>query len=236
MSISAIAPAPLVAFGSGKGGTGKSTACLAIAAHLASSRGEPVAVVDLDPQAGLTDYAGLEPALDPLTADPVDVHGLTLYRGGRALAQASTDQIAQLLTRAMAPGYPVLADLSPAWSDTAHRAALAVPGMALVLAVKLDSGGIRGARELTALAERGGVPFRIVPTFEKRWVVAVAIQQSLRAFYRDMVTTAAIPEDVKAAEAVAARLPVTLYAPKSRAAQAIAGVTDELFGAVAAHV
>lgn len=220
---------PLVAFASGKGGTGKSTLALALAADLVARGGLSVAALDLDPQAGLTDYAGLDPTADPLGADPVSAHGITIFRGGRPLVSASEVQVRALVERASRSGAEVLvADLSPAWGDMPHRVLLSRPGVVLVLAVRLDAGGLRAARELTAVAEQRGIPFRIVPTFAKRWAVSATVLHSLRSFFGGAVLETVIPEDVKASETVSAGLPLTMYAPKSRAAESVRALADEL--------
>ena len=221
----------LVATASGKGGTGKTTLSLALGHVLASDQGRNITLLDLDPQAGLTDYAGLAAADDPLCADPVEVHGMTLYRGGRGLAFASELDLALHVSRASASeGCTVVADLSPALGDAAHRVVLSRPDTLMLLAVRLDGGGLRAARELTALAETKGVKFRIVPTFAKRWSIAQTVLASLRAFYDDRVTATVIPEDVKAAECAAAGEPITKYAPHSRVATALRELAGELVG------
>ena len=223
----------LLALASGKGGSGRSTLALALGAQLAQD-GARVAVVDLDPQAGATDYAGLEPADDPLGAGPVDAHGFTIYRAGRALAHASDAQIARHLERALSVGADVaIADCSPAWTDAGHRALLARPDVELVLVVRLDAGGIRGARELSDLARARGIQYRVVGTFAKRWTVAQAIESSLRGFFHEYMARTVIPDDVKAAESAAAKVPLSLYTPRSRAAQAVRELAAELAGAAA---
>lgn len=226
-------PAPLprlIATASGKGGTGKSTLTLALAHVLAQDHGAPVAVLDLDPQASITEFAGLQPSDDPLHAEPQEAHGFVVYRAGRLLHEASDGALIAHVDRALASGRTVLADLAPALSDGGHRAILAHPDALLLLAVKLDAGGLRAARELSQMAEHHGLPFRIVPTFAKRWTIATTTLQNIRSFFGSVVTETAIPEDVKAAEAAAAELPLGRYAPKAKSAQAVRELAEELLG------
>jgi chromosome partitioning protein len=239
----------LYAFGSGKGGTGKTTLALAVGAVLAhpdptqpehERPARRVVLVDLDPQASLTEYLGVTPLRpdtgDPLTAPPVQVSGLVLLRSGRALAAASEAAISAHINRAMdlaGPAGVVLLDLSPSWSDAPHRAALSRPDLRLVLAVRLDAGGLTAARELTELARGRGLPYRLVPTFGKRWTVSQTVEMSLRAFYGEHVTAGAVPEDVKAAEAAGARIALPLYAPRARSTTAILDIAAELTAAAA---
>lgn len=218
----------MLAVASGKGGTGKTTLALALGHMLAAAHKVDAALLDLDPQAGLTDYAGLEPSDDPLREEPSTAHGLRVYRGGRPLAHASEREVGRHLERAVAASGLVVADLSPAWGDAAHRVVLARELAGLVLAVRLDGGGLKAAQELAGLAQQRNVPFRIVPTFAKRWAISQTVLKSLRAFYGDRVTTTVVPEESKAAECVAAGEPVTVYAPRSRVAEAVRALTDEL--------
>lgn len=218
----------LVAIASGKGGTGKSTLSLALGHILAAEHAQPVTLLDLDPQASLSDFAGTGPTPEPLSAPPVEGHGVRVYRGGRALAHAPESAISAYLDRAAEAGGILLADMAPGWSDTAHRAVLSAADL-LLLAAKLDAGGLPAIRELVEIADTNGIPYRIIPTFAKRWVLAREVEETLRSLYGDRVTETVIPEDVKAAEAVAAGMPVTAYTPTSRAAAAVRALAHELW-------
>src|SRR5215469_2419034 len=100
-----MSPLRILAVAAGRGGTGKSTIAFALADALrASGTASDVALLDLDPQAGLTGYAKRAPTEDPVRDPPVEVHGLTLYRGGRALAHASDEEIGEHVSRALAAG------------------------------------------------------------------------------------------------------------------------------------
>lgn len=214
-------------FASGKGGTGKTTVTLSIGSVLAE-RGKSVVLLDLDPQAALTEFAGEAPVTNPLKADPVEVHSMVLLRGGRPLAFAAEGDISDHIERAAAIGADyLLADMSPAWSDVPHRAMLSVVDL-LVLVPKLDAGGLPGIRELVEVAAEHGIPHRIVPTFAKRWTLAWEVEASLRNQYGTRVTKSMVPEDVRAAEAVAAGLPISIYAPTSRASEALHALVAEL--------
>src|SRR5688500_17676769 len=108
MSVRQSDTARIIAVGSGKGGTGKTTVAAALAFALANEHGRDVALVDLDPQGSLTRFTGHRAVADPLQADPVVVHGMTLYRGGATLAGVSPTALAHHLTRTERPGRTIV--------------------------------------------------------------------------------------------------------------------------------
>jgi cellulose biosynthesis protein BcsQ len=221
----------IIAVASGKGGTGKSTSALALAHVLAHDHSIRVALLDLDPQASVTEFAGLRPVDNPAQAPPIEAHGITMFPGGRALMHATEAEIGANIDRALSLARVAIVDLSPASGDVGHRAVFARQDVLLLLAVRLDLAGLRAVRELTAMADQRKIPYRVAPMFGKRWSVAIGSAgalPALRGFYGEVVTDTTIPEDVKAAEAAGVRLPVTRYAPKSRAAVGYRALAAEL--------
>ena len=219
-------PAPLVVFASGKGGTSKTTLSLALADVWAET-GARVALVDADPQAGLTTAAGCEPVADPLTAAPVAVHGVALYRGGRPLAGASVAEHRARLEGAQAAADVVLVDCSPALTDAAHTAALACAALVVVCA-RTDAAGLRNVEETVQLATAAGVPVVVVPTFRTGTGLSREAEGFLRGRYGDRVARETFPNDARAAEAAGAGKPVTRTAKRSKAAQAARAIGAEL--------
>jgi len=219
-------PARVLLFASGKGGTSKSTLSLALADAWADT-GARVALVDADPQAGLTTAAGCEPPADPLEAEPVTVHGVTLYRGGRTLAGASVAAHRARIAAAAGAADVVLVDCSPALTDAAHAAALALASVVVVCA-RTDAAGLRNVEETVQLATAAGVPVVVVPTFRTGTGLSREAEGFLRGRYGDRVTGATFPTDARAAEAAGAGKPVTRAAPRSKAAAAVRAIREEL--------
>jgi chromosome partitioning protein len=224
--------APVLVFASGKGGTAKTTLTLALADLWARS-GARVAVVDVDPQAGLTTAAGCPAPAAPLTAAPVAVHGFTLYPAGRPLADATAADHRARIEAAREVADVVLVDCSPALTDLAHVAAFEAATL-VVICARTDAAGLRNVDETTDLATLVGVPVVVVPTLRTATGIAREAEAFLRGRYGDRVTTTAFPVDVRAAEAAGAGAPVTRTAPRSKAAVAAGAIREELAARLAA--
>lgn len=211
---------------SGKGGVGKSTLALALADALVSS-GQQVAVVDLDPQAGLTTFASLKSAATPLSDAPHDAKGFNVFASSRLLAQASRDDLARHVERSKSESNIVLLDLSPSLTDASHAAALYTATLFLVIA-RTDAAGLPNVAEAIVLARRAKLPFVVVPSMRNRTALSRDSEALLRERYGDAVTTTVIPMDARAAEAAGIGRPLTQTAPRSRAAVAIHALATEL--------
>lgn len=223
----------MLAVAAGRGGTGKSTLAFAIADALRRlDAGIDVALVDLDPQAGLTGYAKRPPAADPLQEAPVDVHGIPLFRGGRALAHASDAELAQHLVRALdgRDERVLVLDLSPALTDAAHRVVFARDDVMLLGAIKTEPGSFQSLNELVAYVSRRGLPYVLVPTIHRSVLLNNTMLLTMRQQHEGHVAEVIFPLDGKAAECVVAGQPVTMYARRSKAAKAVVALVDELFG------
>lgn len=224
--------ARVVALTSGKGGVGKTTLALALAAAW-RVEGRTVALVDFDPQGGATLAAGVRPPADPLEALPVAVHGFTLWPAGRALAAADVPALAARLARArVATGHSpapdvVVVDCSPALTDAVHAATLPDADPVVVVA-RLDAAGLPNVAEAVELARALGRRVRVVPTFGAHTGLAREALAFLRGRYGDAVTGAVVPTDARAAEAPGRGVPVLDTAPRSKVAAAVRQLAGEL--------
>lgn len=225
----------IVAIAAGRGGSAKTTLAFALGDVLHRLRGVgDVALLDLDPQANLTSYAGQDPVDDPLSAAPVTIHGLHLYRGGRSLALATVPQRAAHVARALAEGSAdrvVIADLPPALHDPSHRVLFERDDVLWMGAIRVEPGSFQSLNELVALCARAQAPYVLVPTFHisNRSVIA-ATAMALRSQHAGHVSRTMLPDDSKAKECVLAGTPVTLFAPRAKVSQAVIALVDEVFG------
>ena len=229
----------ILAVAAGRGGTGKSTVAFGLADTLRSNNPTlDVALVDLDPQAGLTGYAKHAPAADPVRDPPVTVHGLALYRGGRALAHATEDQVRAHLDRALAPSPArvLIVDMAPALTDVAHRVVFGRDDVMLIGAIKTEPGSFQSMNELVAYVSRRGLAYVLVPTIHRSVLLNNTMLLTMRQQHEGHVADVVIPLDGKAAECVVAGQPVTMYARRAKASKAIVQLVQELFGAGAAGV
>ena len=228
----------ILAVAAGRGGTGKSTLAFAVADALRQMDGGfDVALIDLDPQAGLTGYAKRAPAADPVRDKPVDVHGIPLFRGGRALAHASEAELSAHLKRALT-GHPdrvLVVDMAPALTDAAHKVVFARNDVMLLGAIKTEPGSFQSLNELVAYVSKRGLPYVLVPTIHRSVLLNNTMLLTMRQQHEGHVSDVIVPLDGKAAECVVAGQPVTMYAKRSKAAKAVRQLVEEIFGAEGAE-
>jgi cellulose biosynthesis protein BcsQ len=218
----------VIAIGSGKGGTGKTTVTAALGYALASEHGRDVALLDFDPQGSLTRFTGQRAITDTLRADPVVVHGMTLYRGGAALAGVSDDALRAHLARAATPGRTVLIDMRPMLDDPGHAVVLGWPGAFLLVVPELNPESIPETRKLTAMAESRGLAFRIVGNKEENRRPVKRALGFLASGFGPLLSDVVIRRGAAVAEAHERLQPVTAYAPDSPPSLAIRELARQL--------
>lgn len=216
----------LVAVISGKGGVGKTMVALGLAASM-WRRQQPTLLVDLDPQAGATLAAGVPRSSEPLHAEPDMQHGFAIYPASRALALSSADDIARRVQVLARPNHVVVTDLSPALTDAAHAAVLPLASLVLIIA-RTDAAGLANVAESVQLCEELNRPFLVVPNMVTRTRLAREAHDVLRQQYAPNVVYSSVPLEARAAEAAAAFLPVTLFAPRSATARAVDCIAGEV--------
>lgn len=244
-SISLMSDVRYFAIAAGRGGTGKSTLAFALADALIQRGFDDVAILDLDAQAGVTGYAGQSSAEDPVHATPVAIHverpkkrgvlpspAITLYRGGRALAHASAEDMSAHIARAGDDGSSdrlVVVDLPPALTDKSHAALFARDDVYVIGAVRAEPGTFKSLNELVALVTRAKLPYLLVPTFVKKHATQLSFVETIRNQHEGHVSAHALPIDQKAIDCVMHRKPVTAW--RCRVTQGVQDVLDEIVGA-----
>jgi chromosome partitioning protein len=240
-----------IALSNNKGGSGKTTTTVSLAAAFAE-RGLRVLVVDLDPQGSATDWLGGRES-------PI---GLVEYSAGGI-------KLSQLVVASTAPGVdllPTSPSLVPSGETGRNETGLAIvrgfarlpdywdlilvdtpPALGylslaplvssdrIVIPVEAHALGLSGVASVIASIERarlhvnprlellGIVACRVNPTSHVRDVIG-----QLRTRFGAVVLDQSVREAIRVAEAPASRLPITRYAPASRAADDYRAVAGEL--------
>ena len=223
----AVAGKQVIAVLSGKGGVGKTTVALAVAAIWARD-GLNVALVDLDPQGGATLAAGVLRSAAPLRAAPQRSHGVLLFPSGRALAASSVDDLSRHVALAADNATLTLIDLSPALTDASHVAALRHHATFALVVARTDAAGLANAEEAVGLCVELGCPYLVVLALKGHTSLAREAEAFLRGRFGAHVAQATVPLDARAAEAAAAKKPVPLFARNARASRALEALAREI--------
>ena len=237
-----------------KGGVGKSTTAINLAAYLAG-KGERILVVDMDPQGNATSGLGATPGeggcmYDVLlegkrlqdVAVETGVEGLEVAPATINLVGAEVELVSSLarefkLKRALEKlsSYDrVLLDCPPSL-DLLTLNALAAADEVLI-PIQCEYYALEGLtqlmqsirmvrEELNPGLEVGGV---LLTMFDPRTNLARQVVEEVRSFFGDRVFHTIVPRNVRLSEAPSFGMPIALYAPKSTGAEAYSAVADEV--------
>jgi chromosome partitioning protein len=248
-------PGRVYALANQKGGVGKTTTTINVAACLAEA-GERTLVVDLDPQAnatsGLGERANGSSSLDlldgiplPQLARPTRFARLDLVPAKAELAGAAVElsrrgdgerYLADALTSATDDYAFVFVDCPPSLGPLTVNA-LAAADRVLV-PVQAEYYALEGLAQLVGSVELvrsrlnprlalGGVLLTMV---DRRTRLAADVAAEVRRHFGELVFRASVPRSVRVAEAPSHGLPVTAYDRASAGADAYWKVAMELVG------
>jgi chromosome partitioning protein len=244
----------VIAVSNQKGGVAKTTTCVSLGAALVE-RGHEVLAVDLDPQANLTLALGVAPAslrrtvVDVLLGNhsPVsvsretDLPGLDLLPSNQGMQLAEKflhvrENYEHLLQRALdgTRHYDVvLCDCPPALGSITLNALSAADLLIIPTQCEyLSAYGLNEMLELVRnLRERANprLSYRILITlFDRRNRIHNTIREQLQQAFGNAVLTTIIEIDTKLRECPVMGLPITRYAPHSRAALQYRALAEEL--------
>jgi chromosome partitioning protein len=248
----------IILFCSHKGGCGKSTSAINLAAYLALS-GKKTLLIDLDPQAASTsglgiDEAGLKKQIydimvgDAQISDVVQhtmIEGLDIVPSNIDLIGAElelSNQVARefvlknKLSNVTQYDYIIL-DSPP------NLGVLTVNGLVactkMIIPLQCEFYSLKGMAQLLKMVDMvktriGDSPKRrvLLTMYDGRANLSKQVVEQVRDYFKNEVYQTIIPRNVKLAEAPARQKPIAIYDPESTGAEAYRKFADEVLNDV----
>jgi chromosome partitioning protein len=238
-----------------KGGVGKTTTVVNLASYLALA-GDRVLVIDLDPQGNATSALGVDRSRDQSVYDaviddvqlrelsvPTQVDGLTLVPSSISLAGAEVEltpleqrerRLSGLLDSLRADYDYILIDCPPSLGLLTINALTAADST--LIPIQCEYFALEGLGQLLAtirlvtdhLNPRLEVKGAVLTMHDGRTRLSSEVADEVRRHLGERVYDTVIPRSVRLSEAPSHGLPIHLYAPASRGAEAYRDLADEM--------